>query len=256
MCLVDALVRTQTRHSFVSKGDWPFVRFDVNSMMNQNERKNRAMVKLVGIEKKNNVSTRPWLLGGGLLVMMLIAYILYNVYIQDMVSLAALANAKTSLGAFVRDYAIFVFAAGILSYALVTSILLPVVVWLSLLISYSFAAAYGVWVGALIASLSIYLGVLAGLPLAFLAVRYIVGDRLRSRFGPSIDRFAKGWSETLCSTSWLCALFQWSPYLGQCGACLGAGEVFNAPVSLSDRIGAWHLCLCLFGGEPDHSRRF
>ena len=150
------------------------------------------MVKPVGIEKKNNVSTRPWLLGGGLLVMMLIAYILYNVYIQDMVSLAALANAKTSLGAFVRDYAIFVFAAGILSYALVTSILLPVVVWLSLLISYSFAAAYGVWVGALIASLSIYLGVLAGLPLAFLAVRYIVGDRLRSRFGPSIDRFAKG----------------------------------------------------------------
>ena len=72
------------------------------------------MVKPVGIEKKNNVSTRPWLLGGGLLVMMLIAYILYNVYIQDMVSLAALANAKTSLGAFVRDYAIFVFAVGIL----------------------------------------------------------------------------------------------------------------------------------------------
>ena len=150
------------------------------------------MVKPVGIEKKNNVSTRPWLLGGGLLVMMLIAYILYNVYIQDMVSLAALANAKSSLGTFVRDYAIFVFVAGILSYALVTSILLPVVVWLSLLISYSFAAAYGVWVGALIASLSIYLGVLAGLPLAFLTVRYIVGDRLRSRFGPSIDRFAKG----------------------------------------------------------------
>ena len=131
------------------------------------------MVKPVGIEKKNKVSTRPWLLGGGLLMMMLIAYILYNVYIQDMVSLAALANAKTSLGAFVRDYAIFVFVAGILSYALVTSILLPVVVWLSLLISYSFAAAYGVWAGALIASLSIYLGVLAGLPLAFLAVRYM-----------------------------------------------------------------------------------
>ena len=214
------------------------------------------MVKPVGIEKKNNVSTRPWLLGGGLLVMMLIAYILYNVYIQDMVSLAALANAKTSLGAFVRDYAIFVFVAGILSYALVTSILLPVVVWLSLLISYSFAAAYGVWVGALIASLSIYLGVLAGLPLAFLAVRYIVGDRLRSRFGPSIDRFAKGGGAGRFVLHHGPAPYSSGPlYLGQCGACLGAGEAFNAPVSLSDRIGAWHLCLCLFGGEPDHGSR-
>ena len=150
------------------------------------------MTKSDDNEKKNDVSKRPWLLGAGLFVMMLIVYILYNVYIQDMVSLAALANAKASLGAFVQDYAIFVFVAGIVSYALVTSILLPVVVWLSLLISYSFAAAYGVWVGAVIASLAIYLGVLAGLPLAFLAVRYIVGDRLRSRFGPSIDRFARG----------------------------------------------------------------
>ena len=154
------------------------------------------MAKSDRIEKKNSVSNRvsgrPWLLAGGLLVAMLVVYILYNVYIQDMVSLAALANAKDRLGVFVQDYAIFVFVAAILAYALVTSILLPVVVWLSLLISYSFAAAYGVWVGALVASLSIYLGVLAGLPLAFLAVRYIVGDRLRRRFGPSIDRFAKG----------------------------------------------------------------
>jgi len=85
-----------------------------------------------------------------------------------------------------------VFLAAVLAYAVVTSILLPTVFWLTLLISYSFGTAFGVWLGACLASFAIYLGVLCGLPVVFLAVRFIVGDALRNRFGASIDQIARG----------------------------------------------------------------
>ena len=135
---------------------------------------------------------RSWGLAAALLIVAGGVYFAYDCCLSNRVSLAALSQAKDSLGQYVQTNIVLVFLAAVLAYAVVTSILLPTVVWLTLLISYSFGAAFGVWLGACLASLAIYFGVLCGLPVAFLAVRFIVGDALRDRFGATIDQIARG----------------------------------------------------------------